>query len=366
MWGAAAQAEARPRAQAKSGVDILSLTSAVPEYKMSQQEVLERAKSIFPQFAKLADVFANSGVEQRYCCEAADWYFEPRGWEERTHAFKRHGTDLIEQVARNAVAAAGIGFRDIDVVVLSTSSGLAVPSLEAHLLDRLDFTETVERVPIVGLGCGGGLGGLMSAMRIAQGMPGGYILYLVVELNTLCFRANDTSQLNFISMAMFGDGAAGMVLRSSGGAAAKAGPSRGRLHSPGHHFWRGTGHISAFEIKDDGMELVLSRDLPQLLDTQFGSAVDIFLKRNGLALRDFEGFLFHPGAAKVLKAMQAALGIDRSQVACSWKVLAEYSNMSAPTVLFVLEAAMNARSRGRHLLCSLGPGMSAYFVVVDL
>jgi alkylresorcinol/alkylpyrone synthase len=362
---AAVQAGRRARAQAGPDVELLSVISATPKHRIGQQELAERAGGVFPQFARLEGVYANSGVETRYYCEPRDWYYEPHGWEERSRSFQRHARELIDEVARKAVAAAGIGLGDIDVVITNTSSALAVPSLDADLLNRLDLPESVERVPMVGLGCGGGVAALARGARLAQAIPGAHILCLVVDLNTLHFRVNDPRQVNFISGAIFGDGAAGLVLRSSGGAAPDSAPLA-RIQAVGEHFWRKTETMAGLYVKDDGLSLMLSPDLPGFVQKQFGPAVTRFLERHGWSIQDFEGFLLHPGSSKLLESMQEALGIDRRQVHHSWKVLNEYSNMSSPTVLFVLESAVRARCRGRYLLCSLGPGLSAFFAVADL
>jgi alkylresorcinol/alkylpyrone synthase len=344
-------------------VDILSIATATPKNKVLQRDLVPHVKAMFPFIADIEEIFAHAGVDARYMCETEEWYSAPHGWEQRTRAFHRHAVDLAEEITRNAVDAADIHLRNIDMVVTSTSTGVGVPGFDMKLLNRLDFSETVERVPLFGLGCGSGLGAMTCAARIAQSMPGANVLCLVVELQSLCFAATNTSIAQLIGGAIFGDGAAGLVLRHSPGSGREP---VGRLRAAGERFWRNTEGLTGNEIKDDGFALVLSKNIPKVLAEELRPAVVAFLDQHSLRLEDFDGFLLHPGSTKVLETIEQVLGLARSQVLHSWEVLREYSNMSGPTVLFTLERAVKTGCRGRHLLAALGPGFSAYFAVVDL
>src|SRR6185369_15635246 len=152
-------------------VDILSVATAVPKNKILQRDLVPHVKAMFPFIADIEEIFAHAGVDTRYMCETSEWYSARHGWEERSRAFHRHAADLAEELTRKAVAAANIDLRDIDVIVTSTSTGVGVPGFDVKLHNRMDFSETVERVPLFGLGCGSGLGAVTRAARIAQGMP---------------------------------------------------------------------------------------------------------------------------------------------------------------------------------------------------
>ncbi len=167
-------------------VEVASVATAVPGNVISQTEMEERARVAFPQFARIDGMYAHAGVETRYFCQPKEWYLVPRTWEERTAAFKRHALDLLEQAANNAVQQAGLELTDIDAVVTNTITGLAVPSLDALLMNRMQFSPHAERLPIFGLGCGGGVGGLARATRMAQTMPGSNVLFLTIDLCSLC------------------------------------------------------------------------------------------------------------------------------------------------------------------------------------
>ena len=353
------------QATARFDVEIASVASVVPQHKVSQVMVAETAKRFFPHLTGIASVFANTGIESRYVCEPPEWYYEARGWEERTASFQRNALALLEEATLKAVAAADIELADIGAIVTNTITGLAIPSLEARLINRLPFSRQVERLPIFGLGCGGGVGGLARATRIAETMPGGHVLFLTVDLCSLCARGNDMSVGNFVSIALFGDGAAAVVLRNTRGGNGLGRP-RGQIMAIGEHCWPDTEYIMGWDIKDNGFGVVLSPELPSLMRRELRPALDDFLARNGLELADFKGILLHPGGRRVLDTAQDVLGLSKRDLAHSWDVLREYGNMSSATALFILERALRAGASGPHLLAAFGPGFSAYFIAIDL
>lgn len=344
-------------------VDVLSIATANPPIKLRQEDALQVARSVFPQFARLETLFANTGIDFRYNCQPLEWYQVPHSWEERTQVFQKHAVDLIAKIAVEATERAGLELRDIDTLVTNTITGLAIPSLDALVMNRLDFAPTVERTPIFGLGCGGGVAGLARAARLAQGRPGTNVLFITVDLCSLCARPNDPSIAMFVSAALFGDGAAGVVLRTS---ERGEGQAKARIITFGEHLWPETRHIMGWDIKDDGFGVVLSPELPALMRDQLGPAVHEFLDRSEMKLSDFKGFLVHPGGRKVLETAEEVLGIEREKIVYSWDVLRDYGNMSSATALFVLERAIKAGAVGLHLLAAFGPGFSAYFAALDL
>ena len=258
--------------------------------------------------------------------------------------------------------AAGIALNDVDMIVTNTVTGLAIPSLDALLLNRLKLAPTIERLPMFGLGCGAGVAGLARAARLAHAKDGALVLFLTVDLCSLCLRVNDPSPAMFVSTALFGDGAAGLLLHNTRNGS-RAGP---RVLASGEWCRGNTEHIVGWDIKDDGFGIVLSQELPALMKKALAPALDDFLERNGLMLGDFNGFLFHPGGRKLLETMQEVLGLTRDQLSHSWEVLRRYGNMSSATVVFVLEHAIQSGARGPHLLAAFGPGFSAYFAAVGL
>lgn len=358
---AAQRAEASPVI-----VEIASIATAVPQHVVTQEDANERARIVYPQYARLDALYTNTGIDTRYSVEPVPWHLTTHTWEERTESYQRNALELLEQVALQSISEAGLEPSDIDIIVTNTITGLAIPSLEARLMNRVGFRPDVERLPIFGLGCGGGVGGLARSVRMAQARPGATVLFLTVDLCSLCLRVNDPSLAMFVSAALFGDGAAGVVLRSRPAGSRGSVPARARVGGIGDYFWSQTEHIMGWDIKNDGFGVVLSPELPALMRERLGEALFPFLSRQGLSLEDFDGFLLHPGGSKVLETAEESLGLARDQIRYSWQTLKEYGNMSSATAMFVLRAALQDGARGRYLLAAFGPGFSAYFIVLEL
>lgn len=345
-------------------VAIAAVATAVPPHSSSQAEVARLAQQFYPQFSYLEAIYANAGVETRYWCEPAEWYLQPHDWEERTAAFKHHALPLLARVTLEAIDKAGLELASIDAVVTNTITGLAVPSLDALLMNRLGFSRHAERLPIFGFGCAGGVAGLSRAARLAQSFTGGNVLFLTIDLCSLCLRLNDPSMAMFVSGALFGDGAAAVVLRNTavGDPESGVGP---RVVAVGEHFWNDSERIMGWDIRNDGFGIVLSSHVPAFLREHLRGAVDEFLDRAGLTRADLDGYLFHPGGAKIMDVADQTLSLPEGATALSREILRDYGNMSSATALFILSHAMQRQFSGRHLLASFGPGFSVYFAVVD-
>ncbi len=359
----------RPEIGALPAVDILAIATATPEYKTSQTEAFQRVKSVSDKYARLEGIYTGSAIETRYSCVPPDWCEGSHGWEERAVEFKRHAVALLEKVALKAISQAGLTPQDIDVLVTNSTTGVAVPSIDALLINKLDLKETVTRLPIFGFGCSGGLAGMARAAQLAQAMPGANVLFLTVDLCSLAVRSNDHSLTNFVAAALFADGAAGLVLRSPARGDRSSHSSAGakpHIRVTGEHLLKNTEGYLGLDTKDDGFGMVLSPHLPALVRENLGPAVDKFLARHDLSLMDFDGFLVHAGGRKILETAEHLFGTSRDQMAHAWSVMRDYGNMSSATVLFVLERAMQAGAKGRHLMMAFGYGFSAYFAVVDL
>jgi len=346
------------------GVAIAAIASAVPEHRIDQEATRDMVLTVAPELRSHEALFLNTGIKTRYSCVSLDWHLQPRGWATRNVVFQEAATNLLERVARGCVDRAGMALREIEAIVTVSTTGLAVPSLDAILANRLGLSATVERLPIFGLGCAGGVSGLARAARMAQSLPLGNVLLLVVELCTINCRTADHTIKNFISTALFGDGAAGLVLRRR--SQRKPAQSEPHVIACGEHMWPQTESMMGWSIEDDGFGVVLSPDIPRCARYDLPPALDKFLASQGLVLNDLDGVIMHPGGRRVLEAFQAALGLPREAFRHAWDVLADYGNMSSPTALFVLERTLSAGASGRHLLAALGPGFTVSFALLDL
>jgi alkylresorcinol/alkylpyrone synthase len=341
---------------------LAALATAVPAYTLGQEEVALRARHLFAETAsadveRLMPVFANAGIERRYSCVPLDWYERPHGWTERNALYLEHATALLERAARDALGRAGTTPDAIDAVVAVSTTGIATPGLDARLIGRLGLRRDVRRLPVFGLGCAGGVIGLARAADLARAVPGTRVLLLVVELCALSFRKNDVSKSNVVATALFGDGAAAAVISSDG-----SGPALG---AAGEYTWPDSLGVMGWDVAEDGLKAVFSRDIPGLVRRHMRDVVSEFLSQHRLALGDIDHFICHPGGAKVLSALEEAFRIGDGALVEGRAVLRDYGNMSAVTVLFVLERALAARRRGQMLLTSLGPGFTAAFQLMQ-
>ncbi len=356
-----------PLRDARAVPRLTALATAVPGVTLEQADVVRHASEIFAPadggFHRLAPVYENARIEQRRSCVQLDWFLEEHGFAERNAMFLEHATSLLAEAAQDALAQARLTAEDIDVIVAVSSSGIATPSLDAMLMEKIPFRSDVQRLPIFGLGCAGGVLGLARAAAMAQAMPGARVLLLVVELCSLTFRRNDRSKSNIVATALFGDGAAAAVVtcRDDDAGAAEA----PRLGPWGEHRWPHSLDVMGWDVADDGLKVVFSRDIPTLVHDELRPVVDAFLARHALSLADVDAFVPHPGGAKVLNALEDCFDLQRGALVDAREILRQYGNMSAVTVLFVLRAALEARRGARHLLTTLGPGFTAGMMIVE-
>jgi alkylresorcinol/alkylpyrone synthase len=224
------------------------------------------------------------------------------------------------------------------------------------VVERLKMRRDIQRLPIFGLGCAGGVVGISRAAAMAQARPGSKVLYLVVELCALTFRKSDTSKSNIVATALFGDGAAGAILSTDGD-----GP---RFEAMGEHTWPHSLDIMGWDVEEDGLKARFAQSIPSLVAADFTQLLGEFLHRNDLKQSDIDAYACHPGGAKVLDALEDAFGLARGDLVESREVLRDYGNMSAATVMFVLER-MDWRAKNRRILMTaLGPGFSAAFLTL--
>ena len=339
---------------------LLSLATALPPYRYSQEEVREAAPRLFDRdrvdLQRLLPVFENAGIAARHSCVPLEWYLEPHGWVERSRLFREHAVELLTQATLTCLERAGLGTGDIDAVVAVSTTGVATPNLDALIVERLSLARGVKRLPIFGLGCAGGVIGLSRAVDLAKAHPGARVLYLVVELCALTFRFGDNSRGNVVAAALFGDGAAAALISTEG-----EGPSFG---AAGEHTFPGSLDVMGWRVKEDGLGVLFSRDIPTLVRTEFKPVLEDFMARFGLARSDLAGTICHPGGAKVLDALEESFELIPGAMTEAREVLRDCGNMSAATVLFVLERTLARRRPGHYLMSALGPGFSVGFQMI--
>jgi alkylresorcinol/alkylpyrone synthase len=339
---------------------LLALKSAVPPFALEQADVAKRAAHLFRErkdIARLLPVFGNTGIETRYSCVPIDWYEAEHGWVDRTELYTRHATNLLENVTCALLSEANLDAKDIDAIVVASTTGIATPSLDALVIEKLGLRRDIRRLPIFGLGCAGGVIGLARAAELAAANPGSRVLFLVVELCALTFRKNDVSKSNIVATALFGDGAAGAIVSTRG---------NGMLvGASGEYTWPNSLDVMGWEVQENGLKALFSQSIPSLVASDFKRILRDFLNKSDMKLGEFEGFACHPGGAKVLDALEAVLELPSGGLVESRGVLRDFGNMSAVTALFVLERLNWRAATRRILLSALGPGFTAALLTLE-
>jgi alkylresorcinol/alkylpyrone synthase len=341
---------------------ILSVATAVPPYALAQCDVAAMAPQLFDpavsDVARLLPVFDHAGIDRRYSCVPLDWYRQPHGWAERNRLYLQHASALLTTAIADALVMANRCARDIAAVVTVSTTGIATPALDAILMNALDLPSTIRRLPIFGLGCAGGVVGLSHATDIARAHPEGDTLFLVVELCALTFRYGDMSNSNIVAAALFGDGAAAMVI-------GRPGSSGVRLTGSGMQTWPHSLDVMGWDVADDGLGVLFSRDIPTLVRQDMRPAVEQFLQSQGLSLAGLDGVVCHPGGMKVIDALEDVFALPRGDLVAARNVLRNFGNMSAATVMFVLQQMLRDGMSGRYLMSALGPGFSVGFQLLE-
>lgn len=365
---------------------IRSLATALPAYAVPQETVRELARAHFAPAYNAIDrympVFRHAQIDTRYFSAPPEWFQTPRTFKECNDLFITTATTIGEEAAQRCLASVGITPTDIDHLIVVSTTGLAAPSLDAILINRMGMQRHIRRTPIWGLGCAGGVAGLARAEEYARAFPDQRVLLLTVELCSVTFQWNDRSKRNLIAASLFADGAAAVLVegdavahqrseerdQGSDGAPGSIG-SIGSLQIIGTQstIWPDTLDVMGWNIIDTGMGVVFSSRIPRIVEALMRENVAGFLTRYGLTIDDVQHWILHPGGAKVITAYESALGIDPERLTHTRDVLRRYGNMSSGTIFFVLEAfaqRQTPRAGEYGVLAVLGPGFSCELALV--
>ena len=326
---------------------LLSLATAVPKHVLSQDNVAETARHIFGR-AGVADldrmvaVFGNAGIDCRYSTVPVEWYERRHGWTDRNTLYLDHALALFEEAAHKALAEAGLRPVDIDAVVAVSTTGIATPSLDAMLLNRIGLRSDVQRLPIFGLGLRRRRARPVARRRfgprqsaIAYPLPGRRALHAVLPSRR--FRQKQSRRHR-----PFGDGAAAAVIRATPPKASRIGPA---LQQSGEFTWPDSLDIMGWDVAEDGLKAIFSRDIPTLVHRDLRARPTISSPPRPRARTISATFVCHPGGAKVLDALEEAFSLAPGALGLARATLRDYGNMSAATVLFVLDARCSGRDQ---------------------
>lgn len=370
----------------RSYAQILGVGTANPPHKVSQGEVRELVGAMFdrlPRIERLMGVFENTGIDSRYLGAPLEWFGQDHSFEEKNDLWFECALELSLQASRKAIAQAGIEVGQIGGVVLVTTTGIATPSLESYLIQKMGIPLSAVRLPLWGLGCAGGAAGLARAAELAKNRPGQYVLMVAVELCSLTFMRNDLSKSNLIATSLFADGAAAVVLgnpereeESTELSVSWLGNSTESPNRPNGKAPRVVGgftrllpssyDVMGWDVAQGGLKVRFAQSIPSLVQGELGNLIREGLDSYGLTTSAIGTWVLHPGGAKVLTAYREGMGIDQQSYDASWSVLRRFGNMSSPTVLFVLEDLIGKVEPGSTgILLALGPGFAAEGVVME-
>jgi alkylresorcinol/alkylpyrone synthase len=351
---------------------IVSAATAVPAHRASQEEVKDVLRAHWPldarRMAAALALFDHAAVEQRFGVEPfAALVGRPRSLTEISARYRQEAIALGREVTTRCLRDGGCRADEIDLLITVSCTGFLIPSLDAYLAGELGFRPDVRRLPITELGCSGGAAALARGRDFLVGFPGARVLIVAVELPSLNLQRDDLSPANIVSTALFGDGAAAVLLV---GADHPAAATRVRVLDSLSHLFPRTTWALGFDLDADGFHSVLSRDVPALLKGELAGLVDKLATRNGLARAQLSGFVLHPGGRKILGVSEEALGLRREDTQLSWDVLREYGNQSSASVLFVLHRWLSERppaaAPGAYaVLAAFGPGLTVELLLLQ-
>jgi alkylresorcinol/alkylpyrone synthase len=341
---------------------ILSLATAVPPHVVEQHEAKACAREAFggkkALFDRLSRVFDNAGIARRHIVAPLDWYLDAHGWSDRNSVYLRAAEQLFVDAATAAIEKAGLSPAEIDGVVTVSTTGIATPSLEARVGPRIGLRSDVRRVPVFGLGCAGGVNGLSLAARLAAAEPGTNWLFVTIETCSISIRLDSDDPAAVVATALFGDGAAAAVIRSGTHCLAHISGSAEKL-------WPNTQRIMGWEVEDPGLAVVFDRAIPPFITANLAGAIDEMCASLGVAREDIDRFCCHPGGVKVIDAIETALDLPQGELNLEREVLNDYGNMSAPTVMFVLERLLERGLPDRVMMTAFGPGFTCAGLLLE-
>jgi alkylresorcinol/alkylpyrone synthase len=314
---------------------------------------------------RLERLHQNVLVGGRHLALPIDEYAGLTTWGKANDAWIRVAQEVGGAAVLDALGKAGLTTADVDALIFVTVTGVATPSIDARLMNRLDLPARVKRMPIFGLGCVAGAAGISRAADYVRGFPDQVAVLLSVELCSLTLQPEDLSIPNLIASGLFGDGAAAVVV--TGEDRPVNGASGPRIVDTRSVFYKDSERVMGWDISETGFKIVLSADVPVVAREKLRPDVDAFLAEHGLTPADVSSWVCHPGGPKVLEAMQEALELPEGALDVTWRSLREVGNLSSTSVLLVLEETLaNHRPAPGSwgMVIAMGPGFCSELVLL--
>lgn len=344
---------------------IVSVGTAVPPHLMRQEEACRLAGEHFggsiENIPRYLQVFKNALVSERYFCVDADWFGRTHSLAAKNRLYQEWAEKLSLAAIEKCLEGVGVDRGGIDYLVFVSSSGIATPSLDVAIVNKLGLKPGVRRLPLFGLGCAGGAAGIALCSSLAAAKPHTTALLVAVEINSLTFQPDDMTKANLVACSLFGDGAAAVLFSGKPDGPVNILNSVTLLR-------RQTDHLMGWDFVDTGFRVVFSREVPRTITDMMPEAVSEVIDGRNIGLDDIDCFIFHPGGKRILEAYETVLGRTHEDFGSSYGVLEHYGNMSSATVLFVLDDQFRKvpHDAGDYgLLAAFGPGFSAEATLVQ-
>lgn len=345
---------------------IVTVAKQLPAYARSTEEILpvvslwlEGQEDRFRR--KVLKIFEGAGVDKRYGIMDVEEVFTATSFQEKNAIYSREVKRLGTKVLQKALKQANWDTSELDIIITVSCTGIMIPSLDAYLINELGLRQDIIRLPVTEMGCAAGVSGIIYAANFLRAQPGKRAAVIAVESPTATFQLNDFSMANMVSAAIFGDGAA-CVLMDSGNEA--QGPRI--LGEEMYHFKDAT-HLMGFDLTNTGLKMILDPAVPETIASHFPAIIHPFLKRNNTEIAHIDHLIFHPGGRKIVQTVESLFGKLGKNIDDTKETLRLYGNMSSVTVLYVLERFLNRENASgqQGLILSFGPGFSAQRVLLE-
>ncbi len=344
---------------------ILAVETAQPEFTKTTDEILldfqTHLASQPERFQKKINrIFKYAEVDRRYSIMPAEQVLSELSFEEKNDYYSKKVIELSEEALQKALTKANVAANEIDFIITTSCTGFMIPSVDAYLINRLQMRQDIVRLPVTEMGCAAGVSALIYANNFLRANPGKKAAIVAVESPMSTFQWNDFSMANMVSAAIFGDGAAAVILGTDDTILAPVIEDTSMFH-----FYDET-DMMGFELKNSGFKMVLDVSVPDKIEAHFEKILFPFLEKNNLTIQDVQHLIFHPGGKKIVKITEELFGKLGKDLSETKGVLRDFGNMSSATVLYVLKRFLEKDiSEGeRGLMLSFGPGFSAQSVLL--
>jgi len=310
---------------------------------------------------KVIKLFEGAGVDRRYSIMDPADVFVKTSFEEKNNIYKEEAVKLAESAVKKALIKANLEAKDIDYIITVSCTGIMIPSMDAYLINRLKMKQDIIRLPVTEMGCVAGVSGVIYAKNFLKSNPNKRAIVVSVEAPTATFQLEDYSMTNVVSAAIFGDGAASVILSSYEN---EEGPT---IKDEAMYHFYDTEYIMGFDLVNSGLKMILDKAVPDTIEAHFPQIIHPFLEKNNLEIKDVNNLIFHPGGKKIVQVIQDLFGKYGKNINVTKEILREYGNMSSATVLFVLERFMDQKlAKGeKGIMLSFGPGFTAQRILLE-